>query len=115
APATAGHIHGPAGAGTNASVLFPFSGVPAATSGSIPQLSFAITPTQLGYLQSGLLYMNVHNATYPGGEIRDQIRLAPASGLTFANTSLTNTAPTTATYRDTGATGPARFYRVTSP
>src|SRR5881296_354911 len=34
-PATASHIHGPAGLGTNAAVLFPFSGVPAATSGSI--------------------------------------------------------------------------------
>src|SRR5512139_966046 len=31
APATASHIHGPGGAGTNAPVLFPLSGVPAAT------------------------------------------------------------------------------------
>src|SRR6266853_4989119 len=34
APATASHIHGPGGVGTNAPVLFPFSGVPSATSGS---------------------------------------------------------------------------------
>src|SRR5437868_14012280 len=31
APASASHIHGPAGPGVNASVLFPFSNVPAAT------------------------------------------------------------------------------------
>src|SRR5262245_14901409 len=36
APATASHIHGPGGVGTNAPVLFPFSGVPAATAGAIP-------------------------------------------------------------------------------
>ncbi|HWX21787.1 MAG TPA: CHRD domain-containing protein [Candidatus Binatia bacterium] len=73
APATAAHIHGPAAAGVNASVLFPFTGVPGATSGSIPQQSFAITPTQVGYLQSGLLYFNVHDANFPAGEIRAQI------------------------------------------
>lgn len=77
AAATAAHIHGPAGAGTNASVLFPFSGVPNATSGSIPEQSFAITPTQVGYLQSGLLYMNIHDSLFPGGEIRGQLTLAP--------------------------------------
>jgi hypothetical protein len=76
-PATASHIHGPAGQGTNAPVLFPFSGVPAATSGSIPEQSFAITPTQVSYLFAGLLYMNVHNNTFGGGEIRGQLFLVP--------------------------------------
>jgi hypothetical protein len=76
-PATASHIHGPGGVGTNASVIFPFSGVPAATSGSIPEQTFAITPTQVGYLFSGFLYMNVHDSTFPGGEIRGQLLLVP--------------------------------------
>jgi len=76
-PATASHIHGPAGVGTNASVLFPFSGVPSATSGSIPEQTFAITPTQVGYLQNGFLYMNVHDSVFPGGEIRGQLILVP--------------------------------------
>src|SRR2546423_10332162 len=40
APASASHIHGPALPGVNAPVLFPFSGVPAATSGTIPEQSF---------------------------------------------------------------------------
>src|SRR6266481_5687618 len=75
--ATASHIHGPAGVGTNASVLFPFSGVPAATSGTIPEQTFSITPTQMGYLQNGLLYMNVHDSIFPGGEIRGQLLLVP--------------------------------------
>jgi len=76
-PATISHIHGPAGVGTNASVLFPFSGVPSATSGSIPEQTFSITPTQVGYLQNGLLYFNVHDNTFQGGEIRGQIVPVP--------------------------------------
>src|SRR5262245_50568774 len=77
APANASHIHGPGGVGTNASVLFPFSGVPSATSGSIPEQQFSITPTQVSYLFSGFLYMNVHDLNFQGGEIRGQLLLVP--------------------------------------
>jgi len=77
APATASHIHGPGGPGVNAAVIFPFSGVPAATAGSIPEQSFAINSTQVGYLFAGTLYMNVHSSTFPGGEIRGQLILVP--------------------------------------
>jgi hypothetical protein len=77
APATASHIHGPGGVGTNAAVIFPFSGVPAATAGSIPEQTFSITPQQVSWLFSGYLYMNVHTANFPGGEIRGQLLLVP--------------------------------------
>jgi len=77
APATASHIHGPGGVGTNAGVIFPFSGVPAATAGSIPEQTFAITPQQVSWLFSGYLYMNVHSSTFPGGEIRGQLIFVP--------------------------------------
>lgn len=107
APATVSHIHGPAGAGTNASVLFPFTGVPAATSGSIPQQTFAINPTQVGYLKNGLLYMNVHNGNFPAGELRAQLLPVPSASLTFTN------AP--GFYNDRNATNSATFYRVVSP
>jgi hypothetical protein len=107
APATAAHIHGPAGPGVNASVLFPFTGVPAATSGSIPQQTFAINPTQVGYLKNGLLYMNVHNGNFPGGELRAQLLPVPSAGLTFTNAS--------GFYTDRNATNSATFYRVVSP
>lgn len=128
APATAAHIHGPAGAGTNASVLFPFSGVPAATAGSIPEQTFAITPTQVGYLFAGYLYMNVHTATFPGGEIRGQLLLVgpptsfsltvttngsgaitanPAGGSYSSNTVVTLTATPNANYAFNGWSGDA--------
>jgi hypothetical protein len=77
APATASHIHGPAGIGTNAPVLFPFSGVPAATAGAIPEQVFSITPAQVADLFNGLYYMNVHTSVFPGGEIRGQLELVP--------------------------------------
>ncbi|HEX5482153.1 MAG TPA: CHRD domain-containing protein [Terriglobia bacterium] len=76
-PATAAHIHGPAAAGSNAGVLFPFTGVPSATSGSIPPQSFAITSTQVGDLESGLFYVNVHSTVFTDGEIRGQLARTP--------------------------------------
>jgi CHRD domain-containing protein len=95
ANATASHIHGPGGAGTNAAVLFPFSGVPAATAGSIPTQSFAITPTQVSWLFDGYLYANVHTSTFPGGEIRGQLLLVPEP----ASASLIGLAAVTAVWR----------------
>ena len=76
-PAAAGHIHGPAPAGSTASVLFPLADVPAAISGSIPEQTFAIDATQLGWLLSGLLYLNIHTPEFPDGEIRGQIAPVP--------------------------------------
>jgi hypothetical protein len=75
-PATAAHIHCCAPPGINAGVLFPFSGVPAATSGSIPEQFFAITPSEVAQLEAGDMYMNVHDAEFPGGEIRGQLTAA---------------------------------------
>src|SRR5207244_4164101 len=76
--ATASHIHGPGAPGVAAPVLFPFAGVPSADSGSIPEQTFAITPAQIVQLEAGLFYFNVHNAIFPGGEIRGQILAVPA-------------------------------------
>ena len=71
--ATAGHIHGPAAPGANAGILFPFAGVPAATSGSIPTQPFAITNAQVAQLKAGQFYVNIHSAVIPAGEIRGQL------------------------------------------
>ena len=71
---TAAHIHGPAGPGTNAGVLFPLSGgVTGSTTGRLFGVTTALTSTQLGYLQNGLLYANIHSTAFPNGEIRSQV------------------------------------------
>jgi hypothetical protein len=72
-PATAAHIHGPAAAGANAGPLFPLSGVPNTRSGVIQTQTFTITRRELGYLESGMLYVNVHSTAFPDGEIRGQL------------------------------------------
>ena len=68
-PATAGHIHGPAGPGANAGVVVPF-----ANAGSPITGEAKLTPEQFNQLASGQLYVNVHTAAHPGGEIRGQLR-----------------------------------------
>ncbi|MCI0746500.1 MAG: Ig-like domain-containing protein [Verrucomicrobia subdivision 3 bacterium] len=85
---TAAHIHGPAGRGTNASVLYPLTLLPAgATEGAISQTvtltegtgGFTIAQ-QLQQLCAGLWYINIHSTAHPGGEIRGQIDEGTISG-----------------------------------
>lgn len=69
-PVTGAHIHGPAGPGQNAPIVIPFGSL-----GSDPIRGEArITPEQLGQLNSGQWYVNLHTARHPGGEIRGQLR-----------------------------------------
>ncbi len=72
ANASAAHIHGPAAVGVNAGVLIGFSGVPAATSGTF-SYSGVISSANAGHLLAGNTYINIHNATFPAGEIRGQL------------------------------------------
>lgn len=76
-PAVAAHIHGPAPAGVSAGVLLPFTGVPNATSGTLPTQTFDLTAAEITDLESGLLYENVHSTAFPDGEIRGQIAAVP--------------------------------------
>jgi hypothetical protein len=65
---TGGHIHKGA-TGINGEVVFPFL----STASPINFTSVALTATQLSDLNAGLLYVNLHTASFPGGEIRGQI------------------------------------------
>ena len=76
APQTAAHIHGPATPGVNAGVQFGFP------LGSPVNLVWAIPAAQVANLKAGLLYVNVHSQTFPGGEIRGQILAAVPAGPT---------------------------------
>ncbi len=89
-PATAMHIHGPAGVGTNAPVVinlgphhFP---APDPTKGGVI-FGAVIVPTEVvDDLLAGLHYVNIHTTNYPGGEIRGQLirRLTPNRPPTLA-------------------------------
>ena len=73
APTTAGHFHGPAPAGTNASVVIGFAGFPTGVTSGMYSNSYILSPAQEIQFLSGLWYINVHNAVYPGGELRGQL------------------------------------------
>ena len=68
-PVTAGHVHGPAPAGTNAGVLIPFTG----DLSSPIKGKATLTAAQVADLTAGRLYVNLHTAKNPGGEIRGQL------------------------------------------
>ncbi|WP_024577785.1 MULTISPECIES: CHRD domain-containing protein [unclassified Afipia] len=67
-PATMAHFHGPAEAGKNAPVMIPFKDAASGAEGSA-----TLTDAQAADLMAGKLYINVHTAANPGGEIRGQV------------------------------------------
>jgi hypothetical protein len=72
--AMAAHIHGSGAVGVIAPVLFGFTGVPAATSGSIGPLVFSVTAQQVADMRAHKHYVNIHTVNFSGGEIRGQIK-----------------------------------------
>lgn len=81
-PETAAHIHGPAAAGSTASVLFPLP------LGQVSDFEISLTPSQVQDLKNNLLYINVHTTTFSNGEIRGQFQLsAEASSIQFNSTA----------------------------
>ena len=86
--ATAAHIHGPAGPGTNAAVLYGLNAVTTlgATTGTISGTVTVVDGTggftiaqQLQQLHAGLWYVNIHTTNHPAGEIRGQLPPTPTA------------------------------------
>ena len=95
-PSTLGHIHGPAPVGVNASPIYDLIqlgivplGVTAGSINGTVQLvakgtggSYTVAQ-QISDLNNSLWYVNIHDSTFPGGEIRGQIVPVPEPS-TFA-------------------------------
>ncbi len=69
--ATAAHVHGPADVGENAD---PFYTLAIDNPNTHFEGTFTMTEEQVGWFKDGLLYLNLHSAANPGGEIRGQIQ-----------------------------------------
>ena len=70
--ATAAHLHGPAKEGENAGPMITLSPLASPIKGSA-----ILTDDQSKALTGGEIYINVHTAKYPDGDIRGQV--TPAS------------------------------------
>ena len=70
-PAVATHFHGPAAAGANAPPVIPIKELATPIKGKA-----VLTPAQMGDLEAGKWYFNLHTKEHPGGEIRGQL-IAP--------------------------------------
>ena len=64
--ATAAHFHGPADPGANAKPEIDISK-------SIEQGTAPITEAQIADFNAGKIYINIHTAKFPNGEIRGQV------------------------------------------
>lgn len=80
---TASHVHSGALAGVNASVLFSLTNT-GGTTGTLSGIA-TLTITDETNLFDGKMYVNVHNATFPGGEIRGQVTAANTTNSFFLN------------------------------
>lgn len=68
--AVAAHLHGPAKEGANAGVAVPFT-APLAS----PIRGSAVIPDSvIAQLDNGEIYINIHTAANPNGEIRGQVK-----------------------------------------
>jgi len=96
-PGSAAHIHCCADPGTPAGVAIPFPGFPAATSGTYSMtFDLTLSGTYLGTfvsgnggttasaeaallsgLSAGKAYVNIHDQSFPSGEIRGQLAVTP--------------------------------------
>ena len=74
--ATAAHIHCCVATNANGPVVIPFTGFPATASGTYFNTFTAVSAANIAGIEAGLAYINIHNAVFPGGEIRGNI-LAP--------------------------------------
>jgi hypothetical protein len=109
-PATLAHIHGPGAAGVIAGVLIDLASfhVPAAdaTKGGFISGSVVLSAADVSNLIAGLLYLNVHTALNPSGEIRGQL-------IQVTNNAPRLTCPTSSTIECASSNGALATVSVT--
>ena len=72
-PASAAHIHCCVATNANGPVVIPFTGFPSATSSTYTNTFTGVSAVNIAGIEAGLVYINLHNTSFPGGEIRGDI------------------------------------------
>jgi len=72
-PASAAHIHCCVATDANGPVVIPFTDFPNTTSGTYSNMFTEISEANITGIEAGMAYINIHNETFPGGEIRGDI------------------------------------------
>ena len=67
-PLIGAHFHGPAAQGANAGVLIPMVVADSEISGKT-----VLSEEQVGFLEAGSIYANLHTEKFPGGELRGNL------------------------------------------
>jgi hypothetical protein len=76
--ASAAHIHCCVAPDANGPVVIPFTAFPSTTSGTYSNTFTSVPLADITGIEAGLAYINIHNAVFPGGEIRADILATPA-------------------------------------
>ena len=71
--ASAAHIHCCVATNATGPVVIPFTGFPNAISGTYTNTFAGVSAVNIAGIEAGLAYINIHNAEFPGGEIRGDI------------------------------------------
>lgn len=99
---TGAHIH-EAATGVSGSIIIPLTDAGGGV-WTVPP-GATLTSAQLTSWQNGNLYVNVHTAANPGGEIRGQLNVSSPTTLTTALSGANEATPTPSTATGTGAVG----------
>jgi len=75
--ASAAHIHCCVATNANGPVVIPFTGFPSTTSGTYSNTFTGVSALNIAGIENGLAYINIHDAVFPGGEIRGDILATP--------------------------------------
>jgi hypothetical protein len=117
------HIHGPASPGSAASVLYSIfslitlnadqkSGTISGTVNLVAGTGGYDVATQVGQLTNSLWYLNIHTATFSGGEIRGQIvPTAAIPSVLISPRSQTNATSSNVTFSVVAGGTPPLFYQ----
>ena len=70
---SAAHIHCCVATNANGPVVIPFTAFPTTTSGTYSNTFIGVSAANIAGIEAGLAYINIHNAVFPGGEIRGDI------------------------------------------